>query len=280
MGKDKTIYYKTNDEIELIRESCLLVCKTLAQVASIIKPGIKGREIDELAETFIRDHGAEPGFKGYRGFPATLCVSVNEVVVHGIPGPKMEFQDGDIVSVDCGVFMNGFFGDAAYTFPLGNVSEEVMELCRVTNTSLYRAIDQIRVGNRLGDIGFAVQNYAEREHKYGIVKELVGHGLGRSLHEAPEVPNYGKRGKGIKLQEGLVIAVEPMVNLGRRYVRTAKDGWTVFAKDRKPAAHYEHTIAVKAAGPDILSDHSFILEQIEKNDNIRKVELKEEVVFV
>ncbi len=279
MGKDKNIYYKTNDEIELIRESCLLVCKTLAQVASIIKPGVKGEEIDQLAETFIRDHGAEPGFKGYRGFPATLCVSVNEVVVHGIPDPKMVFQDGDIVSVDCGVFMNGFFGDAAYTFPLGNVSEDVMELCRVTNTSLYRAIDQIRVGNRLGDIGFAVQNYTEREHRYGIVKELVGHGLGRSLHEAPEVPNYGKRGKGIKLQEGLVIAVEPMVNLGRRSVRTAKDGWTVFAKDRKPAAHYEHTIAVKTDGPDILSDHSFILQEIEKNDHIREVVLKEEIVF-
>lgn len=273
------IYYKTDEEIEFIRESCLLVCKTLAEVAKVIRPGMKGSEIDQLAETFIRDHQAEPGFKGYRGFPATLCVSVNEVVVHGIPTEEQVFKDGDIVSVDCGVFMNGFYGDAAYTFPLGNVSEEVMDLCRVTNTSLYKAIEQVKLGNRLGDIGYAVQTYAERTHRYGVVRELVGHGIGRSLHEAPEVANYGKRGRGIKLQEGLVIAIEPMINLGRKEVRTSNDGWTVFAKDRKPTAHYEHSVALRKNGPDILSNHSFITEAISQNDQVRKVELLEEVTI-
>ena len=275
MSEKRAIIYKTDDEIELIRESCLLVCKTLSEVAGILKPGIKGKEIDDLAETFIRDHGAEPGFKGYQGFPATLCVSVNEVVVHGIPSQGMEFKDGDIVSIDCGVFMNGFYGDAAYTFPLGEVSDEVMELCRVTNTSLYKGIDQVMPNNRIGDIGFAIQDYAERQHKYGIVRDLVGHGVGRNLHEAPQVPNFGKRGNGIKLQEGLVIAIEPMVNLGKKDVRTARDQWTVFAKDRKPAAHYEHTVALRESGPDILSNHVIITDVTAKNPNIREVEIDE-----
>lgn len=271
------IYYKTDEEIEFIRESCLLVCKTLAEVARVIRPGMKGSEIDRLAETFIRDHQAKPGFKGYRGFPATLCVSVNDVVVHGIPTSEQVFQDGDIVSVDCGVLMNGFYGDAAYTFPLGDVTEEVMELCRVTNTALYKAIEQVRVGSRLGDIGYAVQQYAERTHGYGVVRELVGHGIGRSLHEAPEVANYGKRGRGIKLQEGLVIAIEPMINLGKKEVRTSRDGWTVFAKDRKPTAHYEHSVALRKNGSDILSDHRFIIDAISQNDHVRAVELLEQV---
>ena len=268
------IFYKTDEEIELIRESCLLVCKALAHVGSMIKPGISGAEIDKAAEELIRDHQAKPAFKGYRGFPATLCVSPNESVVHGIPGPEQVFKDGDVVSVDCGVLLNGFFGDSAYTFALGDVSDEVMDLLSVTNTSLYKAIDAAVKGNRLGDIGFAVQQYVEKEHKYGIVRELVGHGIGRELHEAPEVPNYGKRGKGTKLKEGLVIAVEPMVNLGRREVRTAKDGWTVFAKDRKPSAHYEHTIAIRKDGTDILSNHTLIEEAISKNSNVKSVALK------
>jgi len=274
------IYYKTDEEIEFIRESCLLVCKTLAEVAKVIRPGMRGSEIDQLAETFIRDHQAEPGFKGYRGFPATLCVSVNEVVVHGIPTEKQIFADGDIVSVDCGVLMNGFYGDAAYTFPLGDVSEEIMELCQVTNTALYKAIEQVKVGNRLGDIGYAVQSYAEREYNYGVVRELVGHGIGRSLHEAPEVANYGKRGRGIKLQEGLVIAIEPMINLGKKDVRTDSDGWTVFAKDRKPTAHYEHSVALRKNGADILSDHSIITEAISKNANVKNVKLMEQVSII
>jgi len=267
------IYYKTDEEIELIRKSCLLVCKTLSHVASIIKPGITGEQLDKEAEQLIRDHKAEPGFKGYHGFPATLCISVNEGVVHGIPS-KNEFQSGDVVSVDCGTFMNGFFGDAAYTFALGEVSEEIMELLRVTKTSLHHGIEQARIGHRIGDIGFAVQNYCEKTHRYGVVRELVGHGLGRELHEAPEVPNYGKRGKGPKIQDGLVIAIEPMVNLGVKDVRQADDGWTIISKDKSPSAHFEHTIAVRRSGPDILSNHTMIEEVIAKNSNVRAVELK------
>ena len=267
----KMVFYKTDEEIELIRESCLLVCKTLAQVGSIIRPGISSVDIDKEAEAFIRDHGAEPGFKGYRGFPATLCVSVNEQVVHGIPTESTIFQDGDVVSVDCGVLMNGFFGDSAYTFPLGQVSKEVMDLCEVTNTSLYKAIEVAVAGNRLGDIGFAVQHYVEKEHGYGVIRELVGHGIGRELHEAPDVPNYGRQGKGIKLKEGLVIAIEPMVNMGKKFVRTAKDGWTIFAKDKLPSAHYEHTIAVRKGEADILSNHQLIEETIKKNDHVQLV---------
>lgn len=270
------VFYKTDEEIELIRESCLLVCKALAHVASIIRPGISGAEIDKAAEELIRDHGAAPSFKGYNGFPATLCVSVNEHVVHGIPSRDQVFQDGDLVSVDCGAYLNGFHGDSAYTFPLGEVDEAVMELCRVTNTSLYKAIDAAVAGNRLGDIGFAVQQYVEREHKYGVVRELVGHGIGRELHEAPEVPNYGKRGRGPVLKEGLVIAIEPMVNLGRKEVRTEADGWTVYAKDRKPSAHYEHTVAIRKDLTETLSDHTLIEQAIRQNANVQPVELKTE----
>ncbi len=270
----KTVYYKTDEEIELIRESCLLVCKALAHVASIIRPGISSVEIDKEAEQLIADHGAVPGFKGYRGFPATLCVSTNEQVVHGIPVEERIFEEGDIVSVDCGVLINGFFGDSAYTFPLGEVPEELMKLCEVTNTSLYKAIDAAVAGQRLGDIGHAVQQYVEKEHKYGVIRELVGHGIGRELHEGPDVPNYGRRGRGIKLKEGLVIAIEPMVNLGKREVRTAKDGWTIISKDKKPSAHYEHTIAVRKGQADILSDHKIIEQAIEKNQNVRSVSNK------
>ena len=273
-NKKGAIYYKTDEEIELIRQSCLLVCKTLAHVASILRPGISGEKIDLEAETFIRDHGAVPGFKGYRGFPATLCVSVNEQVVHGIPDEEQIFKDGDVVSIDCGVLWNKFYGDAAYTFPIGDVPEEVMELLRVTNTALYKGIDQAVVGNRIGDIAFAVQQYVERKYRYGVVRELVGHGLGLELHEAPEVPNYGKSGRGVKLQEGLVIAIEPMVNMGRKDVRTARDGWTVIAKDRKPSAHFEHSIAIRKEGPDILSDHSFIEDSIRNNSELKEVILK------
>ena len=270
------VFYKTDEEIEYIRESCLLVCKALAHVASMIRPGISGAEIDKEAEELIRDHGAVPSFKGYNGFPATLCVSVNEHVVHGIPSQDQIFNDGDLVSVDCGAYLNGFHGDSAYTFALGDVKEEVMELCRVTNTSLYKAIDAAIAGNRLGDIGFAVQQYVEREYKYGVVRELVGHGIGRDLHEAPEVPNYGKRGRGVQLKEGLVIAIEPMVNLGRKEVRTEADGWTVYAKDRKPSAHYEHTVAIRKDHTEILSDHTSIEEAIGQNANVQPVELKTE----
>jgi methionyl aminopeptidase len=237
----------------------------------MLRPGITGKVIDREAETLIRDHGAIPAFKGYRGFPATLCVSVNEVVVHGIPNDAQVFKSGDVVSVDCGVQMNGFFGDAAYTFALGEVPEETMALLRATHDSLYKGIDQVAIGNRLGDVSFAVQDFIERKHGYAIVRELVGHGLGRSLHEAPDVPNFGKRGKGPLLMEGLVIAIEPMVNLGKRDVRTKRDGWTVYAKDMQPSAHYEHSVAVRKSGVDILSDHKPIVAEIRKNPNIKEL---------
>ena len=264
------VFYKTDEEIEQIRESCLIVCKALAHVASIIRPGVTGEYIDREAETLIRDLQAEPGFKGYRGFPATLCVSINEGVVHGIPS-KSEFQDGDIVSVDCGALKNGFYGDSAFTFALGNVEEKVMNLLRVTNTSLYKAIDVAVVGNRLGDIGFAVQEYCERKHNYGVVRELVGHGIGRNLHESPEVPNYGKRGRGPVLKDGLVIAIEPMINLGRKEVRQADDGWTIIAKDRLPSAHYEHTVAVRKEKSDVLSDHTGIESALKNNPEVHEI---------
>lgn len=263
------IFYKTQEEVEIIRQNCLLVCKVLAQVGSMLRPGMTGAALDKMAEELIRDHGAVPAFKGYRGFPATLCVSVNEHVVHGIPSDKQIFQDGDVISVDCGVKKNGFFGDAAYTFALGDVSEEVMQLLRVTHESLYKGIDQAVAGNRLGDIGFAVQEYVERVHGYGVVRELVGHGLGRELHEEPEVPNYGKRGKGPVLKDGLVIAIEPMVNMGRKEVVTSRDGWTVFAKDHKPSAHYEHTVVVRKHRAEILSDHTPIEEAVQQNAHLK-----------
>lgn len=266
------IYYKTEEEIELIRESCLLVCKALAHVGSIIRPGITGEQIDKEAEQLIRDHNALPGFKGYRGFPATLCVSKNEGVVHGIPS-KEEFRDGDVVSVDCGVLMNEFYGDSAFTFALGTVNDEVMKLLRVTKTSLYKGIERAVDGKRIGDIGFAIQEYCERKHKYGVVRELVGHGIGRNLHEAPEVPNYGKKGRGPKMRDGLVIAIEPMVNLGRKDVKQSKDGWTIITSDGMPSAHYEHTIAVRKEKADLLSDHSMIEEAIAKNAEVNEVPL-------
>jgi len=263
------IILKSEKEVEYIRENCLLVCKTLAKVAENLRPGITGIELDNIAEEFIRSHGAIPGFKDYKGFPATLCISINEQVVHGIPS-DYKFKETDIVSIDCGVYNNGYYGDAAYTFAFNEVSKEVMKLLVVTKESLYKAIDSAKTGNRIGDIGFMVQSYAEKEHKYGVVRELVGHGLGANLHEAPEVPNYGRRGNGIKLQEGLVIAIEPMVNLGTRKIKVLKDGWTVISSDKKPSAHYEHTICVTKMEPEILSDHSFIEEAI-KNNGFLKV---------
>ena len=251
---------KSAEEIELIRESSLLVGKTLAEVAKAIRPGIKTIDLDQLAETFIRDHHAVPAFKGYNGFPGTLCVSPNSEVVHGIPG-EYELKEGDILSVDCGVKMNGFFGDSAYTFAIGEVKEETLELMRVTKECLYKGIEQALVGKRIGDIGEAIQNHAEA-HGYGVVRELVGHGVGRELHEAPEVPNYGKRGRGQKLQEGMVIAIEPMINLGKKSIKHHDDGWTITTSDNLPSAHYEHTVAVGKEKADVLSTFELIEERI------------------
>lgn len=250
---------KTIEEIELLRESNLLVGKTLGEVAKIIRPGISTLELDAVAEEFIRSNGAVPGFLGYGGFPNTLCISVNDEVVHGIPSAKRILQEGDIVSVDCGVLKNGFYGDSAYTFQVGEVADEVKELMRVTKEALYKGIEQAVVGRRIGDIGSAIQNYCEA-HGFSVVRELVGHGVGRELHEDPQVPNYGSRGQGTKLVEGMVIAIEPMINLGRRNVLMNNDGWTIRTQDGKPSAHFEHTVAIGKNTADILSSFKYVEE--------------------
>lgn len=252
---------KTEEEIEIQRQSSLLVGKTLAEVAKIIRPGITTKELDNVAETFIRDNNARPGFKGYNGFPATLCISVNDAVVHGIPGDQV-LNDGDIVSVDCGVLMNGFYGDSAYTFPVGNVDEAVLLLLQRTKESVYLAIEQAVAGKRIGDIGNAVQTYVE-SFGYSVVRDLVGHGVGRNLHEKPEVPNYGRRGSGVKLKPGMALAIEPMINLGVKEVVQERDGWTIRTADSKPSAHYEHNVAIRNGKADLLSTFKFIEEVLE-----------------
>ena len=268
---------KTDEEIELIRSNCLLVTDTIAEVATHLRPGISGAELDRIAETYIRDHGAEPAFKGYPGtvfdFPGTLCISFNEVVVHGIPNGTV-VKEGDVVSIDCGVKKNGFYGDSAFTFAVGEVGEDIMKLLTVTRECLDLAIGQAVAGNRIGDIGFAVQQHAEGTHGFGVIREMVGHGLGKKLHEPPDVPNYGKRGKGTVLQDGLVIAIEPMINLGSREVVMKKDGWTLTTRDLKPAAHYEHTIVVRRGMADVLSDHTGIDIAIKNNANLSEVWIK------
>jgi methionyl aminopeptidase len=256
------VFFKTDEEIELIRISNLLVGKTLGEVAKLMKPGVCTRNIDRIAEAFIRDNDAVPGFLGYNGFPNTLCISINEQVVHGIPS-DYELRDGDIVSVDCGVLKNGFFGDSAYTFSIGEVDENVKFLLKITKESLYKGIEKAIIGNRVGDIGYAIQSYTE-SFGYSVVRELVGHGVGRKLHEGPEVPNYGKRGKGMKLQAGMVIAIEPMINMGVKEVRQSKDGWTISTKDGKPSAHFEHSVAVGKTRADILSTFLYIEEVLNK----------------
>lgn len=254
----KGLYYKTKEEIELLRESSLLVGKTLAEVAKVIKPGVTTLSLDKVAYEFINDNKAVPAFLNYSGFPNSLCISVNSQVVHGIPG-KYELKDGDIVSVDCGVIKNQFVGDSAYTFAIGEVKPEILKLLKVTKESLYKAIEVAIAGKRLGDIGDAVQAHAEM-NGFSVVRELVGHGIGRNLHEAPEVPNYGKKGTGLKLQEGLVIAIEPMINFGKKAIKQHKDGWTITTADDLPSAHFEHTIAVGKDKADILSSFDFIEE--------------------
>lgn len=256
------IHYKSHEEIEKIRESALLVSKTLALLATAIKPGITTLYLDNMAEQFIRDNGAMPSFKGYQGFPFTCCISVNDAVVHGFPTNE-ELKEGDEISIDVGVFKNGFHGDSAYTFAINPVAEEVKKLMTVTKASLYKGIEMAVHGNRVGDIAFAIQDYTEKQHGYGIVRELVGHGLGRELHEDPQIPNYGKRGSGAKLKENMVIAIEPMINLGKKEIYHDDDGWTIRTKDGKPSAHYEHTICIKKNTSDILSSFEMI-EDAEK----------------
>ena len=259
------INYKSVEEIELIRESSLLVAKTLGEIAKVIRPGIKTIELNKLAETYIRDNGGVPAFLNYSGFPYSLCISLNDQVVHGFPG-KYELVEGDLVSVDCGVLMNKYYGDSAYTFAIGEVSEQVEKLMRVTKECLYLGIDKAVAGMRVGDIGAAVQEHAEK-NGFGVVKELVGHGVGTHLHEKPEVPNYGRRGSGIKLEEGMVIAIEPMINAGRAGVKFWDDGWTVSTSDKKPSCHYEHTVAIRKGKADILSSFAFVDEVLKEKVN-------------
>ena len=250
------IHYRTDSEIELLRKAALLVGKTLGEVGKHIRPGIRTIELDKIAEEFIRDHGAIPAFKGYEGFPGSLCISVNDAVVHGIPG-NYELRDGDIVSVDCGTILDGYVGDSAYTFTVGEVPEEIKLFLQRSKESLYKGIEQAVSGNRIGDIGYAIQSYVE-QFGYGVVRELVGHGVGRKMHEDPQVPNYGKRGTGTKLSEGIVIAIEPMITFGKRDIIQERDGLTIKTKDRKPAAHFEHDVAVRNGKAEILSSFEWI----------------------
>lgn len=259
----RKVLYKTREEIELIRESAQILGKAHAEVAKIVKPGIKTSELDKVAEEYIRDFGGVPSFKGYNDFPGSLCISTNEEVVHGIPG-EYELKEGDVVSIDCGVFLNGFHSDSAYTYPVGEIDEEVMKLLQVTKESLYKGIEQIQKGNRVGNISFEIQKHAE-QHGFSVIRELVGHGVGKNLHEAPEVPNFGKRGRGAKLMDGLVIAIEPMINLGKRKIVQSTDGWTIRTADRQPSAHYEHTVAMLDGTYDILTTFEYIEEVLEKN---------------
>ena len=261
------IICKTDEEIEKMRKSALLVSKTLAEVAGLLKPGITSLELDIFIGKFVRDHNAVPSFLHYNGYPFNSCISVNDVVVHGFP-KKNELKEGDIVSIDIGVILEGWHGDHAYTFAIGDPGPEVMKLIQVTKASLYKGIEKAVAGNRIGDIAQAIQEHTERKHGYGVVRELVGHGLGRSMHEDPQVPNYGKKGNGAKLKEGMVLAIEPMINLGTRDVFTESDRWTVRTKDGKPSVHFEHDVAIRKNRADILSDYSIIEKQEALNPNL------------
>ncbi len=254
------IQYRSREEIELIREAAQLVSRTLGMLASEVKEGAIPIEFDKKAEEFICSQGAIPGFKRLYNCPSTLLISVNETVVHGLPD-NHPFQDGDIVSIDCGVILNGYYGDQAYTFEVGQVSPEMKKLLKVTKESLYKGIQQMKVGNRLGDVSHAIQKHAE-SHGYGVVRELVGHGLGKKLHESPQMPNYGRQGYGKILKEGLVLAIEPMITLGNYHVIQLKDGWTINTVDGKPAAHFEHDVAIVDGNPEILSTFDFIYEAL------------------
>ncbi|TBR19823.1 MAG: type I methionyl aminopeptidase [Chitinophagaceae bacterium] len=261
------IICKSLEEVEWMRQSALLVSKTLTEVASIIKPGINTLHLDKVIAEFIRDHKATPSFLNYHGYPFNSCISVNDVVVHGFPD-KNELKEGDVISVDVGVILNKWHGDHAYTFAIGNPGKEIIQLIKVTKESLYKGIEQAIVGNRVGDISFAIQNHTETKFGYGVVRELVGHGLGKDLHEDPQVPNYGKRGCGSQLKNGMVLAIEPMINLGTRSVFTEKDGWIVRTKDKKTSVHFEHDVCVRKNKADILSDYSIIEAAEKANSNL------------
>lgn len=264
MSGKKSIFLKSPAEAEIIKANGQILGKCHAEVAKLIKPGVTTKALDKVAEEYIRDNGGKPSFKGYGGFPSSLCISLNDVVVHGFPTDR-PLIESDVLSIDCGVNKNGFHADSAYTYAVGDISDEVSELLTETKRSLYHAIEQVKPGNRIGDVSFAVQNHAN-SFGFGVVRELVGHGVGKNLHEGPEVPNYGKRGKGPKMVPGMVIAIEPMITLGRRFVVQEKDGWTIRTEDRKPAAHYEHTVMVTTTGYEILTTFDYIEEVLKAKE--------------
>lgn len=269
------IVVKTKEEIELMRESALVVSRTLGMLAKEVKPGVTTLHLDKLAEDYIRSQGAIPGFLGLYDFPNTLCMSPNAQVVHGIPNDK-PLQEGDIISIDCGAIKNEFYGDHAYTFAVGEIAPEVQKLLDVTKQSLYEGIREFRIGKRVGDVGYAIQNYCEK-HGYGVVRELVGHGLGKKMHEDPEMPNYGKRGRGKKFIEGMVVAIEPMINLGTHRTQHLSDGWTILTKDRQPSAHFEHNVAIVDGKPELLSTFKYIYQALgiesDEEEEFRQVPL-------
>jgi methionyl aminopeptidase len=270
MGQAPIRYYKP-EEIEKIKVSARIVSRTLAVVAEHIKEGITTAYLDKIAETYIRDQGASPAFKGYRGFPATLCTSVNHQVVHGIPNDK-PLINGDVVSVDCGVLFEGYHGDHAYTFAIGEVHPETLRLLKVTKECLYLGAAQARAGNRIGDIAFAIQQHAHA-NKFSIVRQLVGHGVGKHLHEEPDVPNYGKKGKGVMLKDGMVLAIEPMINAGVKEIKQLQDNWTIITADGKPSAHFEHNVAIVKGKPEILSTFEYVEEALAKNQHLTPIEM-------
>lgn len=269
------IIAKKIEEIELMRESALIVSRTLGEVAKAIKPGVTTLQLDKIAEEYIRSQGAIPGFLGLYDFPNTLCMSPNSQVVHGIPN-NTPLEEGDIISVDCGAIKNGFYGDHAYTFAVGEINPETEKLLAVTKQSLYEGIKEFKIGNRVGDVGYAIQKYCE-DHGYGVVRELVGHGLGRVMHEDPEMPNYGKRGRGKKFIEGMVVAIEPMINLGTKNIKQHRDGWTITTKDNKPSAHFEHDVAIVNGKPELLSTFKYIYDALgivsNEEDEFRAIKL-------
>jgi len=259
--------YKTNEEVEIQRESCLMVNATITEVAKILKPGITTLSLDTMAETFIRDNGGIPSCKGYHGFPYSLCISVNEQIVHGFPGSYV-LKEGDIITIDTVVYKNGFHGDSAYTFIIGETTPEILNLVKVTKESLYIGIQQAVIGNRTGDIGYAIENYTNGKYGYGVIREMVGHGVGREMHEDPMVPNFGKRGSGKKLQENMVLAIEPMITMGSRNIYSLEDGWTIVSEDGLPAVHFEHNVCIRKGKPEILTDFTKIEEAEQLNSNL------------
>jgi len=262
------IHYKNKDQVEIMRHSALLVSGTLAEVAKILKPGVTTLHIDGFIGAIIKDHGGTPSFLNFHGYPFNSCISVNDVVVHGFPNKK-ELQDGDIVSIDIGIYKKGYHGDHAYTFMIGKPADDIIKLVKITKESLYKGVEKAVAGNRIGDIAYAIQEHTEKKNGYGVVRELVGHGVGRELHEKPEVPNYGKRGSGALLKPGMTIAIEPMINMGTKNVKQLNDGWTVVTKDAKPSAHFEHTVAITNIEADVLSTFEPIDEAVAKNEYLK-----------